>query len=305
MSDAGTCSTYPNHSVKSDDLMQLRCFFEEHAPLLYAIRPLFKMDIIIDANVVIRDLIRSAKQGNGEKGSSVQELCAAGTLTVCAPSILDTEVRRNLPIVAKKRRISLELMLAHWEVYSRNIRFIDVPCGTGPLDVHVRDPDDLPYIWLQQKTDALIYTNDKDIDAMGGRTVGYTVIAHLRDYSRNAAVEYTIKYQGIHLASIGGQLAKQVFSFLGSLSVHARKVPYWIWLIGGAGVLIALLHPRIRATAISLCSSLPPKAKRLGTALIEATEPFRVTYSEAKQNADAALEGAILQIERAKAAINP
>jgi hypothetical protein len=296
MGDIGACSAYPTHPVKSDDLMQLRRFFEEHATMLHAIRPLFKIQIIIDTNVVIRDLIRLAKRGDAQERSWIQELCAAGTLTACAPSILDAEVRRNLPLVAKERHVSLPLMVAQWEVYLRSIAFIDAPDKTVLLDTDVRHPNDLPYIWLQQRTDALIYTNDKDIPAMGGRTIGYTVIAHLCDYSRNAAVEYTIKYQGIILASIGVGLAKQVFSFLRSLSVHARRMPSWIWLIGGAAVLIALLHPRVRMAVVSHLCSLPPKARQLGSVLAEMTEPFMIAHSEAKRNADTALENAIVEI---------
>lgn len=298
MTDSGTSSLYPKHMAKSDDLMQLRRFFEEHGALLQMVRPLFKMQIIIDANVVIRDLIRVAERGNCEERSWVQELCAAGTLTACAPLVLDAEVRRQLPHVAKKRHVSLTLLMAQWEVYSQSITFINVANEVTPSDRNVRDPDDLPYIWLQQKTDALIYTNDKDIPAMGGRTIGYTVIAHLRNYSRSAAVEYTIKYEGIIIASVSAELVKAAFNFLRSLSANAKKAPYWMWLVGGAAVVIALLHPRVRTTAVSLISSLPRKARRFGSVLVEMTEPLMITHSEAKRNADTALESAFLQIER-------
>ena len=286
------------HSIKSDDLSNLRSLLDKYGAFLSSIAPIFQLKVIVDANVIIGDLIwltKHRKKRNAQ--TALQELIKAETVIAHAPTILEVEVKKHLSAVAKKYGINEEYLQAEWQSYANCIEFTDVPNVSSPLVAAVRDPNDIPYLTLQRATSAPIYTRDKDIPAMGGATVNYTVIAKLQEYSRSAAVEYTIKSQGIVIAVISGKIVEQLFSFVRSLTAGAKKLPSWVWLFAGATVVIALLNPKIRNMMTSWVSSLPNKAQKFGMQLIKLTEPIVHEHQRAKEMADKALEAVNFELK--------
>jgi predicted nucleic acid-binding protein len=285
-------------AIRSDDLSKLRAFFEKCEAFRESIAPIFQLEVIVDANVIISDLIWLVKVRRYKQARTrLQELIDSETILAYAPSVLKAEVSKHLSSIAKKEGLAIEDLAAEWQEYANKIVFEDLAYQPANLPPDERDPDDLPYIKLQQRTGARIYTKDKDISAMGGVTIGYTVIAHLRDYSRHAAIEYTIKYQGVVIAVLSKNSAKLLFSFIKSLAISARKLPSWVWFVACGVLIVGLLNPTSRNLIVTWISSLPVKAMKIGLKVVKFTEPFVLEHQKAQEKAIAALNAVGLELQ--------
>ena len=284
--------------IRSDGLTKLRDFFEKCGACRESIPPIFQLEVIVDANIIISDLIWLVK-GRRDKHArtKLQELIDSETILACAPSILKVEVTKHLSRIAKKEGIAIQDLEAEWQEYAKKIVFEDLPYQLPNLTTDDRDPNDLPYITLQHWTGARIYTKDKDISAMGGVTVGHTVIAHLHDYSRHAAIEYTIKYQGVVIAVLSEKLVKLLFSFIESLAISAKKLPSWVWFLACGVLIVGLLNSTSRKLIVTWISSLPVKTMKTGLKIVEFTEPFVLEHQKAQEKAIAALKAVNFKLE--------
>ena len=283
--------------IRSDELPALRSFLERFDTFQTLFPPIKQFEVIIDASVVISDLIWLTKHRKKKDArSSLQELIDSETVIPYAPSVLKEEVHKRLLTVSKEQRISLNNLEAEWEKYAKTIVFEDSPNQSHELTDDIRDPNDLPYISLQLAKNASIYTRDKDFSSMGGATIDFHVVARLRDYSRHAAIEYTIKSGGVVVAVISGKLVELLFSFVKSLAAQIGKLPSWVWLIACGVLIVALLHPTSRKAVITFISTLPVSTKEIGLKIVEFTKPFVIEHYNAKEQAEAALDSVTAKV---------
>ena len=139
---------------------------------------------------------------------------------------------------------------------------------------------------------ALILSRYKDIPQMGGRTVGVTLIATLCTYSREAAIEYTLKASGAGAIVLSGAMLKAVGRFMHSLFPTIQRIPSWVWLVGLALFIAALAFPKTRAWLYAAIELLPEKTKKLGAELFGILDPLLEQHEQARRNADNALDKA-------------
>ena len=85
------------HSIKSDDLSNLRSLLDKYGAFLSSIAPIFQLKVIVDANVIIGDLIWLTKHRKKRNArTALQELIEAETVIAHAPTILEVEVKKHL-----------------------------------------------------------------------------------------------------------------------------------------------------------------------------------------------------------------
>lgn len=154
-----------------------------------------------------------------------------------------------------------------------------------------RDPKDVPYIRLQQKINATIVTDDKDIAAMGGTAVPpIAVMATLRAYSRAAAVQVTFQVGGYTFGGLSLQALLGAAKFVYSKARKAvAKVPREVWLGMLAVFCVAMVAPASRTW---LRKQLEAIAEPLGIAvegLAEVATKLATEYRAQKLEADEAL----------------
>ncbi len=261
----------------------------EEGGLFAQLGQIFQINLIVDANVVIADLRWLAlKRRNPEARPQLLEVIQAETVKVFAPTFLEDEVKRHIASLSLEENIPIEELEAHWATYRALISFIDVG---GPEEGY-QDPKDVPYLKLQAKLEALILSNDPDIAQMGGRIASVTLVAKLCAYSREAAIEYTLKAGGAGTITFSAALLSAAGKFLQSLIPHVRRIPPWIWAVGLALIIAALVHPPTRAWITSRIKSLSGNAKELGIALFEAIIPLLEEHERAKKSAEKALSDA-------------
>jgi predicted nucleic acid-binding protein len=278
-------------AVKSDELPKLVSVVRHFEPFKeYA--KVFQIDLILDANVVLAELIWvSKKRKNPQARSDLLELMDCATVRAHAPTFLAAEVEFHLPKIARKHRISEEAMRVHWDRFRVLIRFVDV--GGPEVDTIMRDPKDAPYLRLQKQIDALIATYDTDIAGMGGQVIRIQLLAPLKSYSRHAAVEYQLKVAGIGSVMLLTAVAAAVVNGTKSMSGHVGKLPKSVLWLLAVLVVCALLHPTSRKRIFEIVENIWAGAAGAVMGGIEMIGPIVTEHYTAKQNAQ-------LELDRAK-----
>lgn len=242
-----------------DALNSFRDFVADY-PFLSSLAQLYRVRFILDANVVLADLRWIATRKKPEARSSLQEVLAAGTVIAFAPPQLEVEVLRHLPRVASEDGIPLEVLQTEWAAFRTYIRFRTAADAEPPE--YVQDPDDLPYLHLRAQLGAeAIYTKDSDLVAMQAPVVDAEIILALRDYSRAASLDVSIKMGGTMVVAASGGMLLMLWEGLRELFRALGELPAWMkWLLAGV-VAAAVVHPTGRKWIGQVARGLPPYVK--------------------------------------------
>ena len=274
--------------IRSDVLKDYRKLYDDGASFAQ-LASLFQVNLILDANVVIRELIWSTtKRKNPIGRSELLEVLEVETVIAWAPTFIESEVEKYIPLIIGKGA-KHEEVTAHWLRLRSLIKLVDV--GGIPEDGgKYRDPKDVPYILLQQKIGAAIVTTDKDIAGMGGTVAPIAVMATLRAYSRAAAVQVTFQVGGYTLGGLGLKALSGATKFVLSAAKKAAvNVPREVWLAALAALCVAMVIPASRNW---LRSQLETMARPLGISiesLAQVSAMLATEFGQRKIEADEAL----------------
>ncbi|MET2530192.1 PIN domain-containing protein [Ralstonia pseudosolanacearum] len=236
-----------DYRIQSDELAHLRDLYKEGGPLA-SLGSLFQVDLILDANVVIGELLWIAKRREKpDARSALLEVLEAGTLKAWAPTFLEIEVNKHIATVVAQGADKSEVV-AHWQRLKCHIRLVDVG-GAPESPVGLRDPKDVPYLRLQERIEAGILSNDKDVRAMGGKAIRpFRILGALRAYSRASAVQVTLQVNGLKLGSFAltmiGELTKRASRNLRKI---AGAIPRDVWVLAFLLASVLLAIPEVRA----------------------------------------------------------
>lgn len=229
-----------NPVIRSDELPKLTALLRQISVLNFEVN-LFQVDLILDANVVVRDLLWLArKRRNPMARTSVMELMDCEVVRAYAPHFLVREINANIPFLAEEHGIREQTLRNLWNQYRRRIKLVAV--GGPAKDPSAIDPKDTPYLRLQKRLACPIVSEDAHIAAMGGNVVQIQVFSPLRAYSRNTAIEYHLKVTGVGSAMILAALGQAAVTLIQRLGTVPKPV---LW---GGIILVALLlaHPNSR-----------------------------------------------------------
>jgi predicted nucleic acid-binding protein len=274
--------------IKSDVLKKYRNISGVGTPLALLVS-LFQVNLILDANVVIRELLwATTKRRNPLARSELLEVLEVETVVAWAPTFLESEVEKYLAMVVS-RGAKKEDVLDHWRKLRALITFVDVG-GVPDEDAGHRDPKDVPYILLQKKIQAAIVTADADIAPMGGQVVPIQVMASLRTYSRAAAVQVSLQVGAYSIGNLSlhvvAQIAKSTSSAIGKV---AAKLPNEVWLALLAAFCAAFVIPASRNWLHSRLGMLARQAGIGGRELAHLLDTFSQELRQHKAIADTAL----------------
>ncbi|WP_412022791.1 PIN domain-containing protein [Burkholderia cepacia] len=275
--------------IRSDALKQFREFYVDGAPLAF-LASIFQVNLILDANVVIREIMwATTKRKNPLGRSELLEVLEVETVIAWAPTFLESEVEKYFPLIVEKGA-TLEEVTAHWLHLRTLINLVEV--GGAPEDgTGYRDPNDIPYIRLQQKINATIVTADKDIAAMGGTVVSpIAAMATLRAYSRAAAVQVTFQVGGYTVGGLGLKGLSGAAKIIHSVAKRAAtSIPRDVWLGLLAVLCVAMVIPVSRTW---IGSRLEVVAQLLGVSiegLVQVSTVLATEFGQRKLEADDAL----------------
>lgn len=267
---------------RSNDLPGLRKIFG-NSQMFRWIADIVQIRLILDASAVIEDVrwLASVAKNPGAR-TNLLEAIQAETIMAYAPTFIEEELEKNISIISDEEDISIEKLNEQWERYRPNIELVD--CG-GP-DHEFLDPKDAPYVKLQRKLDAPVSTRDLHFSRMGVPVIDIKVIAAARDYSREAALEYTIKIAGIGSLFVSAGMLRAVWEFGRSLGIYAQRIPAWVWMTGIAVVCAALSSERVQSWLVDKGRTWGPNARHALVNLVEEIGPIFQQHIESQRRAN-------------------
>lgn len=282
---------------KSDSLAELRPFFEKYVDF-GIISQIFQITVIVDANVIIGDLIWLTKtRDNPNARTALQEVIASNTLTATAPQWLENEIIENIPEVAEKENIPVQKLQAAWQKYRELIQFDEEIETPSSIPDEILDSDDFAYFKMQQNTGHPIYSQDNHFKEMGAALIDDTaVIIKLRDYARYEAIELNFLFGQLVITGIGIEMIKLGWNVLKGLFKTLSNLPDWIKYSLTILFLGALLHPKTKDLIIQFFQNKNEEKSSLFSELLEKTVPIFDKIDEAQKKSDQTLSEAKSQI---------
>lgn len=213
--------------------------------------------LVIDASDIMADLHWRARHCQDPSARMpLQEAIDSHTVIAIAPQQLLHEVTRKIPEYAQKWEIDEEVLWQEWLVCKGRLRFYDIGPTRDVTDQSFRDPTDLPYIDLYSQSGAdAIVSADKDIPAMGAKTVGRETKIALRDYARAESGVLHIKLGGLLVTIIITESMTAIWSLAVALARAFVRLPVWLQLVILAAIGAGAIHPRSRTMLGELVSN--------------------------------------------------
>lgn len=137
--NSGVISISHNHSMKIQDTTRsdeltgfgFRAMFSEGG-LFGQFGHLVQIKLILDANSVLADLRwLVCKAKNSLARTSLLESIDSETIIPFAPTYLNIEVQKNIPLIAREEGVEPSLLFEKWELFRPKITFVDVG---GPVE---------------------------------------------------------------------------------------------------------------------------------------------------------------------------
>lgn len=233
-------------AVRSDRLKDLRMIIEGMEGLDGMLGVAANFSIVVDTNVVLRDILwLVAKRRDPSAKTALMETIEAGTVKVYAPYKLQEEMEEKIPLIAADKGLDEQIMYAEWQVYKEILEIIDPEEDKVEAFKQGVDPDDADFIALAQTISAAgVLSEDKHIEMMGGNTISIECIAHLRNYSRAAAVEFNIKVNGFTFTLVGVAAVRALIQAGRALIRRIGAAPDWIKMGLFIGLVYIVCNPR-------------------------------------------------------------
>lgn len=290
-----------SHFIKSDSLAELRPIFEGYSEF-GIISEIFQVTVIVDANVIIGDLIwLTNKRKNPNARTNLQEVIASKTLIATAPTWLNDEIIENIPEVSAKMDIPKEDLHRAWLEYRCMIEFRDETINdTLDPSEQVPDPDDYVYLKLQKKTGFPIYSNDPHFNQMDASLINSKAIVNLRDYSRHEAVELTFLFRQYVITGIGIGVIKLAWNVLRNIFKAFSNLPNWMKYVITLTFLGAILHPATRQATLRLFQNNSKNISTTFNELMDRISPLMERLNEAQEESDQILSSLKKQIPNIK-----
>ena len=281
-----------SENTKSDELADLRRLFTGNG-LFSAFGSLLEIKLILDANAVLADIRwLVCKARNQEARTSLIESLDAETIVAYAPTYLEIEIIKNIPLIASNEKVDPKLLFEKWELLKNKIIFIE---SGEPVDGEL-DPKDAPYVRLHEATGHPVLSTDRHIPKMGAKVISIQITAHAKDYSRCAAIEYKIKAGALGAFYISATVIKAASDFLRSLTPALKRIPSWAWLLLIGLFAWAMTCERVRNWLKIKIEALTESSKNLSVNLMELLQPIILEYQENNKKTTAAKKLALKEI---------
>ncbi len=189
--------------------------------------PLAEFTIIVDANIIIGDLIwLVCKRKNEIAITELMECIQAGTFVAYVTKQVILEVEKHIPSIALKYKKNAEEFLEEWKSYKKLLKIKTPHKSRVKKYENGRDPDDAPTLALSDflKADGIL-TKDYDLEVMGGLCIEISFTGQARSYSRSVAIAATIRVGMFHTGVMTGLAIVELGKLLNRAAKQFGKLP--------------------------------------------------------------------------------
>ena len=173
--------------------------------------------IVPDANTIIGDIIwLTTKRKNKGALTDLMKIAKSGIVKLHVPHVIDKEIKRNIPNIAKQYSINPSLLKTEYQEYKKLFIYNNnMPLKNGKK-ITTPDTDvinDVIYIKLAIRKKANIYSKDNHIKYIKDKNKNFNIktiskeeIGLLKDYNNEAIYVTSIEIGGFFLAALATSL---------------------------------------------------------------------------------------------------
>jgi hypothetical protein len=174
---------------RSDAFKNLYELIQLFPGLVNLLQSVIRVEMVIDANVVLSEIRFRLRRRNPEARSDLGEAIDSGVVIVIAPRRLISEIDdEHLSRILDGTGKTVVDARREWEQLRPKIHLYQ-PMSEGDSALRAIDPDDVPYAVTCEETGAhAIHSRDNHLKRMGAPVVKGTPDRALRDCARSGAV---------------------------------------------------------------------------------------------------------------------
>ncbi|WP_297473508.1 PIN domain-containing protein [Ferrovum sp.] len=248
--------------------------------------PLAKFVIVVDANIILGDLIwLVSKRKKPVAVTELMECIQAGTIVVYITRSVLTEVNKHISTIAADKNLSEAALRQEWKTYRKFVKVRTPHKVLVDRYKNGRDPDDAPTIALEKMVRAVgILSKDADIPEMGGLVIEMEFTKRAREYSRKTAVAATIRLSGCTAIMVSWAVLEITLKSIQRAASWLKRLPAPVQLIIFVAVVAVVSNRHAQKRVTSLIAQISASVSdywpdvlgllaSIGTTLAENTVP--------------------------------
>jgi len=255
----------------SNPLAEIRRFIDMHGELSAFVGPLARFCVVVDANVLIKELLwLTTKRKNQNAKPELLECLEAETFVVHITPQVSREVEARMATLARRRGFSDGTWRAHWRDYKHRMTVTEPDSATTAKYALGRDPTDAPTLALAEAPEVHgILSTDADIKAMGGKVLPIAFKLEARNYSRRSAIYASLRIGRFYVTvgAVAGLV--QIFRSMILAGRAIAALPEWAKLLLLATIVGAALYPKTRQAALKGMDATGSAVSGAGSLLLE------------------------------------
>lgn len=247
--------------------------------------------LTIDTNVILADIVWSARYGaGGACRTSLEEVLVSNTVVGFAPTLLRSEVRRNLADLAAQTGLEVATLEAQWTRLEPLLHYHEPDtAASGPWVDGIQNVKDRPFIVLRAQVGAVaVHTKDRGIAKEGVPIVGKDVVIDLRTYAREMSLVCTVRFGGVATVVLTGEVLVALGRLARAVGRRIADAPPALQLALLGGLAIAIMHRRTRTVLAECLCAAGVALAEYGAVICSFLETLSTELAEAEARAAAA-----------------
>lgn len=268
---------------RSDTFKNLYELIQAIPGLAALLQKVIRIEIVIDANVVLAEIrFRLKQRRNPDARSDLGEAIDSGIVIVIAPHYLISEIDdAHLSRILYGTGKTLVDARREWDGLRPKIRLYK-PVSEGDPAIRAVDPDDVPYVVTCEETGAhAINSRDKHLKRMGAPVVSGIPDRALRDCARSGAVVLGITVSSGFALTVTYASFRGVWLLLEKAFEGFCSLPTWAKILIAGGVVAIVVQPQFRAGAAEKWNRLRDSFVSAAPDLLDVLGQIAAAYQEA------------------------
>ena len=266
-----------------------KSFYEliQRVPALATMLPsLIRIQLVIDANVVLAEIRWRLKRRNPSARSDLSEAIDSGILIAVAPKYLLSEIDdEHLARILKGTDKTILDAKREWEDFRSRIHLYH-PLSEGDESMRAVDPDDVVYVQTCDEIGAdAVHSRDKDLIRMGARVTSVTPDRTLRDCARSNAIVMGIGVSSTFAVTITYATLRGVWALIERGIEGFCSLPTWLKILIAASAITIATRPSFRERAAATWSELCSAWESVAPGIFDVLAQLAIAYLEAQTKA--------------------
>jgi hypothetical protein len=243
----------------------MRAFLANYPALAPLLSQVVRVQFVVDADIIQSEIRwRVGTRRDAKARTGLQEAIDSGVVVAAAPSHLRSEIEEHLGDIAADLRVPIDDVRLEWQEVQRMLLFYTPRKDRPALQGDTVDPDDVAYQHACEELGAeAVYSRDAHFERMQVPLVRVSLDLTLRKHARASSIVLGITLGSGTTVMIGFEAVRAVGRLIKRSLDAFDNLPGWAQAAIGIGVLVVILHPKLRAKVAGVWQAMVATVRAL------------------------------------------